>query len=191
MNLQVEQNRHLHFFPGWQRSLSFKYSSSLRTLSVEKISPPPQRSTPDVHSKLHNPTSIPTQPPPSPSPTPQPRKPASKRTRSPLTPLPQRRRPKRSPIRPSRLAPCRGAKPPLHDGRRGDEIPAAAEGRVDARQEVVHVCGEQAGGLLEGHGRAGHDEGHEQHGVGEVGDRDRHDEDGYFAGAVVLRVGVG
>lgn len=51
--------------------------------------------------------------------------------------------------------------------------------------------GDEAGGLLEGHAGAAHDEGHQEHGVGQVLDRDRDDENRHFAVAVVLRVGVG
>lgn len=50
---------------------------------------------------------------------------------------------------------------------------------------------DKAGCLLEGHAGAAHDEGHEQHCVGEVLDGNRDDKDGHFAVAVVLRVGVG
>lgn len=51
--------------------------------------------------------------------------------------------------------------------------------------------GDEAGCLLEGHVGTAHDEGHQQHGVREVWDGNRDDEDGDFAVPVVLRVGVG
>ncbi len=89
---------------------------------------------------------------------------------------------KRAPICPKRSAYPRW---------RLDPVSSALECRIEPRQKVVQVRGDDAHPLLQSSWPAAHDKREGQHGPGKVLDRDLDDDKGYAFAAVVGGIGVG
>ena len=83
------------------------------------------------------------------------------------------------------------AEPASDDGWGLDPVSASLEGRVESCEEVVEVCGDEAGGFGYSGVLAVHDEGHEEDGPGEILRGDLKDDEADATVAVILGEDVG